>query len=679
MAKVEITRAGSTSLSPANFAAPRLNNDVGQVVGAVGEMLSNKIDAHYKAAEEAKAKMYVANESIATSARLDELNTSLKEKYNQEIQDGTRQDYSNFGSDLAKQSVNIFNESLKNAPNSIAQDSLVPHYASLQNQTFANGRVQEVKENIGLYTNQVNASAETLANRVMSDPNSYKEVAQQADALLEAIPSFMSPSDAAELTRGVKQNIAGAFLTGLARTDPSKVEDVVSSPEMQSLLDTKTLSSALRVAEAEQKRQLAEAKAAESAAYTNMIDKVQNQIIDGDITPIQLEQMRKNGEFKKPEDFLALESLWNRRNKDAIDAQESINFGAKVASGEVIADFNTKGDRAKMDAYFEATYGEEFQNTPIEERQAKMDKFIDSSGFVPTMYKNTFAGVYRGDANGRAQIARQIVSTAKKHPRELEQFKKEYDTAVRIKEKVDAGLTPQLATEMVDNEVIVKDNPAYKIGLDRFKEADSAIGFTFDPTVLTKDYNGWKDKVPFAGVNPESLKVPDALTYTWRDEIQNAMALHGLGHVEAIEYANTQVKKQWGITEIGSSPAIMMHSPESVVPHIAIDRLKADYNNEVAKAGHNPADTFLGAVPQMRTVNGDVTYAYPVLKNLENGVSVVKVKNKAGLLEPAYWTIDTDRLNEQIATSIKTEAATDAYNKRLNKAAFDKVLERGIK
>lgn len=694
------------------FAAPRqappqVGSEGRSISAALGEVKRGANIVKQKA-EEAIQKREIADDNAAFMDAEMRYVERLAE-VERELQKETPESGDGYAKTLKDKRAKVRDEILKGVPDYVTEtgrERIGMRFEQLDSSSRISAAQWQDQRATNFAVSTFEKSVGIAAAEVMASPESAKQVLARTKGQLSAIKGRLLPEQETALARGVEVQLAEAAVTGLSeRGDYASARSVIT--DMAASLDTgqqKQLESVIARAETVAKGEAAETRAlnimqgtltresldemhkagalddGEYAADLARVDMVERRkeaerdakmtearaanfarmqvgIDDGMMTRADADRAYKAGEINP--------SQWSQLSRQANNRKESADlagaFAASLANGFPIDPMSNDAKKG-ADALFKQNGGADLFKQSFSEGMNKTGQFA-SAGIIPETARTILRGMKASGTPEQQMAAIEGISdlyTDYPNATDAAFSASEVAEAISFRDKLDAGIDPQVAYDAILVEREARNEPAGAQSLTKARVSEARK--------LSKD-------LKFKG----ALKEADTGRFTFdaysggelaksqiTADYQNAFQSYYVQHGDE-ELAKKQAQAVIGRT-VGKSKVnygrIMMHPPERYYQGV-----EPEYLQDALLAGVSEAMGADVKAKEIELISDGVTAR--MVRDGERPSYAVKVGNN---IMPARWTFDAEAaeaMAKQKQDMQRAEALGEARETTARKAERD--------
>lgn len=305
-----------------------------------------------------------------------------------------------------------------------------------------------------------------------------------------------------------------------------------------------------------------QAKAAEQAHSAMMADLYRQTEFEGLNFPVKYQELVQNGLVVYDEsDANKGRVIYERVNEKALAYQGAVD---KIIAGE-----NLSGEEG--DLYIPGPLLQQVENLQPEAMD-QVTQLVDEVGFIPPQTKATLERmVYSGDMRQVNAAAQMITAIQQNNPTYSDGLSQDAQARASAYEALRAA---GYSEDAISDRMQSTRTPEGRAALARLKETDDGYkdAQTLSAQDISGEFNNWFRRnlpgLPVRGLSNDPSA--NALLQMQYNQLFEAVYASTWDADIARETAIGQVKKQWGVTEVGQ-PQIMHLPPETALRNIKID------------------------------------------------------------------------------------------------------------
>lgn len=331
-----------------------------------------------------------------------------------------------------------------------------------------------------------------------------------------------------------------------------------------------------------------------------------------------------------------------KENAKAFEQQSLENRGQEIlANGYTLDPYRTdeeaKNDVKAYNAFYEKNYNTFLNLSPVDRVNANA-ALINRSGVIPSRVESNFnKAVAAGSTDAVVEQAELYARIQQETPQANQQLPAETRAILEI-----VNATREAGG---DTEEAIKAARKFSYGMSQ-SEKDAI-------KLSSADYTKENGKELFKGLN-NSLKddfdsamifnnapdAPDAMKAEYRNSFESKMALTGGNAELAQKLAYQDLKKVWGVTDVGGERRMMKFAPEAVYGVHGADNswIKEQFETETTAAGLQGA--VLSVNPHTVMRQGRPVYDVMAVNPKTGILDVVTEVDKSGKLVKKQWIPD---------------------------------------
>lgn len=479
-------------------------------------------------------------------------------------------DPNGFAKSFAEDFKGLREQALEGAPSDAARKFLDQRLKGLGTEYFEAAGTYESSQMVAYRETSLDQSLDDLKRAAFADPGAAEDILKQgAEFITAAEVDFLSPSQAAEKRRAMKEAVAIAALKGTILEDPQLALQALAPDSEEPLLALISNENRLALASqaaggvkdlqdaAEARQKEIETRAANARA--DYLADLELSISRGEAGYREIADFEQQWGFapgKRGQRTNLVQAVDQQREKVRED-QAAIQRVAGALAGSDFLDPRSEADRKAVDAYWQKVVVPDLAEDEPLAAQGKVVEFIERGGIVPPSLRGKLRGALRtGDPETKTATADLVARIRERRPAALDDFAKE-DLAVaeQINLYRSWGYSAAQAVQNAEAAIFQAGDPARQERRER----------------LGKDKLGSKASAAFVsemaggGLFSAGVKVPDAL----RDEFDTAFEAEFLrtGEPEvAARLARKDMRNTWAVTAVGGGRRWMKFAPEIFGP-----------------------------------------------------------------------------------------------------------------
>ena len=516
--------------------------------------------------EKAARKIKVARDNeYVTSSMVDTSEEVFR--FEREFQKNSAENPGGYSKAYMEQVDDIYGRAINNAPSQEAKNQL--------NQIFASQRISKLKAAIKFEekatTAKVVDSAEEnlnlISNRLQEDPSLLPESQKEIDAMIGSIKNTLGPELAGKFEEFAAKSLTRSMINGLSNTgDFDGARSFLKNENVQKILSPQEVDRLNNGIDSDESAHNTQVSKELTKQYSEFFDNTKKEIIQGNISQVELNEMLENDVFKDTDDFLTAQRLLTSNRKAENVKTKSIHDVELARSSSVPLNPASKMDRKKADIYYNEVI---VPTSEPEDLAGRTHSFIMEVGIVPEGIKTNLVNtLYGGSPEQSLGSATTIDRLIQSEPKLARSFtNKDLLTARRMSSGLQSGLTPE--------EVVKAEQERVRLSTQTVKAREAALADSnpeFDSDEITSFFVDDPDVVP------------QELIADWENLVTTFGVDLGGDPQESQELAYKRIQATWHTSSITGDERYMKKAPEIyyAVPGQNNNWMREQFENDIS-------------------------------------------------------------------------------------------------